>query len=215
MLGRSPLPEVPVWAAASSTLSFDDTDWDNALFWATLGITASDGQICAAGSRIYVQDTIYDRFVKDFSKRSQGFIHGDSLLRETTKGAVTGRAQLERILSYIQKGKDSGARLLHGGERLPGDDYFVANTAFTDVEQRAAIMQEEVFGPLASIARFSTEDEVIAKANDTTFGLAAAVFTNDINKALRSGFGRDMGREAVGDWTTTKTAKWNILAGEQ
>lgn len=223
------------------SIVFDDADWENALFWTTLGITVSNGQICAAGSRIYVQDTIYDKFVDEFTKRVREAVHGDPLLPETTKGPVVARAQLDRILSYVQKGRESGARLLSGGHQLSGAGHFVANTAFADVDQAADIMQEEVFGPLASLAPFKTEKEVIDKANDSVYGLSSAVFTNDINRAFRlseaietgqvtvntwgtvnantpfggvkeSGFGRDLGRQALDDWTVTKTIKINILA---
>lgn len=222
------------------SIVFADADIENALFWTTFGITVSNGQVCVAGSRIYVQSSIYDKFVEEFSKRSKDAVHGDPLLSETTKGAVANKAQLDKILSYVQKGKDSGAKLLHGGEQLPGDGYFIANTAFADVDQKAPIMQEEVFGPLASIARFETLDDAIEKANDSTYGLGACVFTNDINKAFKfteavesgmvtvnawgvvnanvpfggvkeSGFGRDSGKEALDDWTLTKVVNWNIL----
>ncbi|KAJ9150015.1 Aldehyde dehydrogenase [Pleurostoma richardsiae] len=222
------------------SIIFEDADWENALFWTTLGITASNGQVCAAGSRIYVQDSIYERFLEEFSKRSRDAIHGDPLLPETTKGAVASKDQLTRILSYVEKGKHSGARLLHGGERLPGDGHFVANTAFADVKQDNAIMREEVFGPFASIAPFTSEQEVIEKANDSNYGLNSAVFTNDISRAMRvseametgtvtvncwglvhantpfggvkqSGFGRDMGHEALENWTVTKTVKVHVL----
>jgi aldehyde dehydrogenase (NAD+) len=226
------------------SIIFDDADWDNALFWATAGITIHNGQVCVAGSRIYVQDTIYDKFLEEFSKRSSSAVHGDPLLPETTKAGVASKTQLERILSYVEKGKASGARLLHGGEKLPGEGHFVANTAFADVEQNTEVMQEEIFGPVASIARFTTEEEVIAKANDSSYGLNASVFTNDINKAYRlseaiesgtvtinawatinantsfggvkeSGFGRDLGKEALDNWTVSKTVKWNILAAKK
>ncbi|XXG99999.1 hypothetical protein Hte_006341 [Hypoxylon texense] len=222
------------------SIVFDDADFDNALLWTTIGITASNGQICAAGSRIYVQDTIYDKFLVEFSKRSRDAVHGDPLLPETTKGAVASKAQMDKILSYVEKGKASGLRLLHGGEKLPGDGYFVANTAFADVDQNHSIMREEIFGPFASIASFSTEQEVIDKANDSDLGLNSAVFTNNVNRAMRvsealetgtvtvncwglvhantpfggvkqSGFGRDMGHEALDGWTATKTVKYNLL----
>ncbi|KAH7129503.1 aldehyde dehydrogenase domain-containing protein [Dactylonectria estremocensis] len=222
---------------------FDDADWENALLWTTLGITVNNGQICAAGSRIYVQDTIYDKFVEEFSKRSRDAVHGDPLLSETTKGPVMNAGQLDKMLAYVEKGKKGGAKLLHGGERLGKDGHFFANTAFADVSQDADIMQEEIFGPFASIAPFKTEEEVIAKANGTSYGLAAAVFTNDLNKAFRvsesiesgqvtintwgtvnantpfggvkeSGFGRDNGKEALDEWTTVKVVKWNILASK-
>lgn len=222
------------------SIVFADADWENALLWTTLGITVNNGQICAAGSRIYVQDTIYDKFVEEFSKRSRDAVHGDPLLPETTKGPVMNSAQLDKMVSYVAKGKKGGARLLHGGEKLGTSGHFFANTAFADVSQGAAIMQEEIFGPFAAIAPFSTEEEAIAKANDTSYGLSAAVFTNDVNKAFRvtegvesgqitvntwgtvnantpfggvkeSGFGRDNGKEALDEWTTVKTVKLNIL----
>ncbi|KAH8670666.1 aldehyde dehydrogenase domain-containing protein [Ilyonectria robusta] len=222
------------------SIVFADADWENALLWTTLGITVNNGQICAAGSRIYVQDTIYDKFVEEFSKRSRAAVHGDPLLSETTKGPVMNAGQLEKMLAYVEKGKKAGAKLLHGGERLGTEGHYFANTAFADVSQDAPIMQEEIFGPFASIAPFKTEEEVIAKANGTLYGLSAAVFTNDLNKAFRvtegiesgqvtvntwgtvnantpfggvkeSGFGRDNGKEALDEWTTVKSVKWNIL----
>ncbi|KAH6886267.1 aldehyde dehydrogenase domain-containing protein [Thelonectria olida] len=225
------------------SIVFDDADWENALLWTTLGITVNNGQICAAGSRIYVQDTIYAKFVEEFSKRSRDAIHGDPLHSETTKGPVMNKAQLDKMVAYVEKGHKGGARLLHGGEKIGDKGHYFANTAFADVSQDAAIMQEEIFGPFAAIAPFATEEEAIAKANDTSYGLSAAVFTNDLNKAFRvtegvesgqitvntwgtvnantpfggvkeSGFGRDNGKEALDEWTTVKTVKLNILASK-
>jgi len=219
---------------------FDDADIENALFWTMIGITANNGQICVAGSRIYVQSTIYDRFVQEFSRRSREAVHGDPLLGTTTKGPVISAGQRDRIMSYVDKGKEGGARLLHGGEKLPGKGHFVANTAFADVAQDSAIMQEEVFGPFASIASFETEEEVIAKSNGTSYGLSAAVFTSNLDRAFRvteaieagqvtvniwgtvnantpfggvkeSGFGREMGKEALDEWTIPKVVKWHIV----
>ncbi|KAG6363027.1 hypothetical protein INS49_008122 [Diaporthe citri] len=223
----------------SPSIVFADADWDNALFWTTLGITASNGQVCVAGSRIYVEDTIYHRFLAEFSSRSRNTVVGDPFSPETTKAAVASKAQLDKIVAYVEQGKHSGARLLHGGQRLVGDGYLVENTAFADVDQGAEIMREEIFGPLACITSFRTEEEAVAKANDSAYGLSAAVFTNDLNKAFRvsealesgqvtvnswgdvsanapfggtkeSGFGRDMGKDALDDWTTCKTVKWHI-----
>ncbi|RYP14185.1 hypothetical protein DL765_006546 [Monosporascus sp. GIB2] len=222
------------------SIVFDDADWENALFWTTLGITVNNGQVCIAGSRIYVQDTIYEKFVQEFSRRTANSVHGDPLLPETTKGPVISATHRDRVLSFVETGKDAGAVLLHGGAALPGKGYFIANTAFKDVGQKTPIMQQEIFGPFASIAPFKTEDEVIAKANDSTYGLSAAVFTNDLNKAFRvteavevgqitvnmwgtvnantpfggvkeSGFGRDMGKDALEEWTTVKAVKWHIV----
>ncbi|CAI6098810.1 unnamed protein product [Clonostachys chloroleuca] len=222
------------------SIVFDDADWENALFWTSLGITINNGQVCVAGSRIYVQHTIYDRFVEEFAKRISTFVHGDPLLGATTKGPLINRTQRDKVLSYVEAGKSSGARLVSGGEQLTGKGYFVANTAFADVSHDAEIMKEEIFGPLACVASFENEDDVIAKANNSVYGLGATVFTTDLNKAFRiteaievgqitvnswgalhantpfggvkeSGFGRDMGKEAIDEWTSVKTVKWSIL----
>ncbi|KAJ5455986.1 uncharacterized protein N7458_004250 [Penicillium daleae] len=224
------------------SIVFDDCDLENALLWTRIGITANNGQICAAGSRIYVQDTIYDRFVEAYKKAaaSAPTVAGNPLDPATTKGPVVNCAQHQKILDYIRQGKESGAQLLFGGERIGDKGYFVQNTAFVDVADDATIMREEIFGPVASIAKFSTEEEVIAKANDSHHGLSAALFTNDINRAHRvtkalesgqvtvnawamlspnvpfggvkeSGFGRDMGEDALEGWTTVKAVKYHIL----
>ncbi|KAJ9642684.1 hypothetical protein H2204_002332 [Knufia peltigerae] len=221
------------------SIIFDDADFENALFWTMIGITANNGQICIAGSRIYVQDTIYDKYVQEFSKRSREAVHGDPLLATTTKGPIISARQRDNVLSFVDKGKESGATLLHGGEKLPGTGHFIANTAFADVPQDASIMQQEIFGPFASIASFKTEEEAIARANDTSYGLSAAVFSNNLDRVFRvteaieagqvtvniwgtvnantpfggvkeSGFGRDMGKEALDEWTAPKVVKWHI-----
>ncbi|KAJ6168872.1 hypothetical protein N7497_001715 [Penicillium chrysogenum] len=224
------------------SIVFDDCDIENALLWTRLGITANNGQICAAGSRIYVQASIYDRFVEAYKKAAAAAptVAGNPLDISTTKGPVVSRVQHEKILDFIRQGKQSGARLLFGGERIGEKGYFVENTAFADVGDDATIMREEIFGPVASIAKFTTEEEVIFKANDSHHGLSAAIFTNDVNRAHRvtkalesgqvtvnawamlspnvpfggvkeSGFGRDMGEEALEGWTTVKAVKYHIL----
>jgi aldehyde dehydrogenase (NAD+) len=129
------------------SIVFSDADIENALLWTSIGITANNGQICAAGSRIYVHAGIYEGFLKEFSSRCSHAVHGDPLLSETTKGPVISEGQHAKIMSYVEKGKASGARLLHGGESLGGQ--FVANTAFADVKDEDIIMKEEIFGPVA------------------------------------------------------------------
>ncbi|KAJ5807949.1 hypothetical protein N7474_009218 [Penicillium riverlandense] len=224
------------------SIVFDDCDLDNALLWTRIGITANNGQICAAGSRIYVQASIYDRFLEAYKEAAMAAptVAGDPLDGSTTKGPIVNRVQHEKILDYIRQGKESGARLLFGGEKIGQRGYFVENTAFADVSDDATIMCEEIFGPVASIAKFATEEEVISKANNSHHGLSAAIFTNDINRAHRvskelesgqvtvnawamlspnvpfggvkeSGFGRDMGEEALEGWTTVKAVKYHIL----
>ncbi|OQE11351.1 hypothetical protein PENVUL_c002G03901 [Penicillium vulpinum] len=224
----------------SPSIMFSDADLNNALFWTTLGFTANNGQVCAAGSRIYVHAGIYDKFLLTFAEKLAHTTPGDPLSKETTKGPVISQRQREKILKFIRHAKESGIRLLAGGEEIPGEGHFVPNAAFADVPDDARIMQEEIFGPVASIAKFTTEAEVIEKANSTEFGLSAAVFTNDVNRAPRvsaalesglvtincwgmlhantpfggvkqSGFGRDMGEEALDAWMSTKTVKYFTL----
>ncbi|RAL14368.1 putative aldehyde dehydrogenase [Aspergillus homomorphus CBS 101889] len=224
------------------SLVFADCDLANALLWTRIGITANNGQVCAAGSRIYVQRPIYERFLEAYARAAAENvpITGDPLEESTTKGPVASKAQFEKILEYIASGKQSGRRLLFGGQRVGEKGYFVQNTAFADVGQEDRIMQEEIFGPVAGIAPFDTEEDAIRLANDSLHGLSAAVFTNDINCAHRvtaaletgqvtvnawallsanapfggvkeSGFGRDMGEEALECWTTVKTVKYSIV----
>lgn len=224
------------------SIVFDDCDLDNALLWTRIGITANNGQICAAGSRIYVQMSIYEKFLEAYKKMAEGSpsVIGNPLDPATNKGPIVSSTQHKKILSYIEQGKQCGARLLFGGEKVGDKGYFVENTAFADVSEDATIMKEEIFGPVASIAPFKTEEEVIAKANNTLHGLSAAIFTNDISRAHRvtaalesgqvtvnawamlspnapfggvkeSGFGRDMGEEALEGWTSVKTVKYAIF----
>lgn len=131
------------------SIVFPDADFDNAVFWTTLGITANNGQVCAAGSRIYVHESIYDKFLVTFGEKIVQTTHGDPLLPETTKGPVVSKQQREKIVSYIDGAKKANIRLLAGGHELPGGGNFVANTAFADVPDDAQIMQEEIFGPVA------------------------------------------------------------------
>lgn len=133
----------------SPSIVFSDADMNNAVFWTTLGITANNGQVCAAGSRIYVQESIYDAFLLAFAEKLIQGSHGDPLRDETTKGPVISLKQREKIAAYVRHSKESGIRLLVGGDAIPGQGHFVANTAFADVPDDARIMQEEIFGPVA------------------------------------------------------------------
>lgn len=222
------------------SIVFADAAWENALLHTTLGITVNNGQICAAGSRIYVQDEIYDRFVAEFSERTKNAVCGDPLLQSTTKGPVVSKQQKARVEQYIQTGLEENTKMLHGDTTSTASSgHFVPNTAFVDVSPNATIMREEIFGPVASIAKFSKESEVIELANDSLYGLSAAVFTQDINRAIRvgnaiecgqitvnmwgtlnantpfggfkeSGFGRDLGKDALDGWTQVKCIKVNL-----
>ncbi|KAG8417447.1 hypothetical protein J3458_004954 [Metarhizium acridum] len=224
----------------SPSIVFPDADLANALFWTTLGITANNGQVCAAGSRIYVHSSLYEEFLRSFGEKIAQSSPGDPLLPETTKGPIVNKKQMSRILGYITHAKDSGLRVIGGTENITSPGYFVSSVAFADVPNDSRLMQEEIFGPVASIAKFETEGEVIGLANNSSYGLSAAIFTSNIHRADRvsaalesgqvtvncwgllnanapfggvkeSGFGRDMGQEALEDWLVTKTVKHNIL----
>lgn len=134
---------------ARARLLFKDAGFDNAVFWTTVGITANNGQVCAAGSRIYVHESIYDAFLLAFAEKLVGTTHGDPLLPETTKGPVISFNQKQKISQYVSHAKESGLRLLVGGEDLSKSGNFVPSTAFADVLEDSKMMLEEIFGPVA------------------------------------------------------------------
>ncbi|KAH6689637.1 aldehyde dehydrogenase [Plectosphaerella plurivora] len=174
----------------SPLLVFDDADLENAVEWAHIGIMSNQGQICTATSRILVQDGIYDRFVEAFRKQVTRVSKiGDPFDETTFQGPQVTKAQFERIMSYVDVGKSEGAKLEMGGAPFHGDSsepgFFMQPTVFTDVTPKMRIFQEEVFGPFAVIGRFKTEEEALALANDTQYGLGSAVFTRDLTRAHR------------------------------
>ncbi|CAH0014477.1 unnamed protein product [Clonostachys rhizophaga] len=224
----------------SPSIVFSDADLDNAVFWTSIGITANNGQVCAAGSRLYIEESIFDKFVSAFAAKLNQTSYGDPLLPETTKGPVISHGQKEKINRYIEQAKQTGLKQIEGNSiQQSPTGHFVANTAFLNVPGDAQIMKEEIFGPVASISTFKTEEEVIEKANDNEHGLSSAVFTKDVDKAYRvgtaleagqvtinywgginanapfggikeSGFGRDMGEEALDGWLVSRTLKYSI-----
>ena len=172
----------------SPLLVFDDADLDQAVKWAHIGIMSNQGQICTATSRILVQDGVYDKFVaafKDHCKETS--IVGDPFKEDTFQGPQVTKAQYERVLSYIEAGKSEGAKLISGGEpnKQNGKGFFVTPTIFADVKDNMKIYREEVFGPFVVISSFKDEKEAVDRANDSTYGLGSAVFTQDIAKAHR------------------------------
>ena len=175
----------------SPNIVFDDAKLDDAVKGAISGIFAATGQTCIAGSRLLVQDGIYDDFVRDLVAFAGTARMGDPMLRTTQVGPVTTPPQYEKILSYIQIARDEGAELLLGGGPARGrpecgsSEYFIEPTIFGNVTNTMRIAQEEVFGPVLSIIRFKTDDEAIAIANDIAFGLAAGVWTQSIARALK------------------------------
>lgn len=174
----------------SPLIVFDDADLDQAAKWAHMGIMYNQGQVCTATSRILVHDSVYDKFVSSF-KRAMASTNkvGDPFADDTFQGPQVTQAQYERVLSYIESGKQEGATLAAGGEPFKnvanGKGFYIAPTIFTNVKDHMRIYREEVFGPFVVIANFSTEEEALARANDTAYGLGAALFTKDIARAHR------------------------------
>lgn len=166
---------------------FSDADCDNASIGIVAGIFAAAGQTCIAGSRVFAQEEIYDELVEKIINRASKIKMGDPLKDDTELGPLAFAGQLEKVESYVQQGIAEGAKLQFGGSRpdvgLPG--YFFSPTVFTEATNEMTICREEIFGPVVAIMPFKTEEEVLAKANDTSYGLAAGVWTSNLQRAIR------------------------------
>ena len=173
----------------SPLLVFEDADLDQAVKWSHGGVMSNMGQICTATSRILVQDTVYDKFLENFKSHLKTTSKiGDPFHDDTFQGPQVTKAQYERVLGYIESGKSEGATLAAGGEpykNVNGKGFFISPTVFTNVKDHMKIYREEVFGPFVVISSFQTEEEAVERANDTTYGLGSAVFTQDITRGHR------------------------------
>ncbi|KAH0033319.1 aldehyde dehydrogenase, partial [Aureobasidium melanogenum] len=171
----------------SPLLVFGDADLEQAVKWSHFGIMSNQGQICTATSRILVQRTIYESFIQAFKDRVLSTsVVGDPFEEKTYQGPQVTKQQYDSILSYIERGKSENATLVCGGGPVEGTKgYFIAPTVFSDVTDEMTIYQEEIFGPVVVISSFDTEDEAVTRANNTTYGLGAAVFTEDLQRAHR------------------------------
>lgn len=242
--GESLIPASLELGGKSPNVIFPSANLDNAVNGVIKGIFAATGQTCLAGSRIFVHEDVADEFVDRFTSRAENIELGDPMDPETEMGPVAFRDQWETDISYIEKGKEEGATLTFGGEQpddLPGE-CFLQPTILTDVENDMTIAQEEVFGPVASVLTFEDQDELIELANDSQFGLAAGVWTENIREAhwfadnveagtvwvneyrtlsynapfggyKDSGLGRENGEEGLNEYLQTKTV-WFDLSGE-
>ncbi|KAJ7150513.1 aldehyde dehydrogenase [Mycena crocata] len=171
----------------SPTIVFDDCNLEQTIKWASQAMYGNMGQSCVAGSRIFVQEGIYPQFMEKFTAmvRGLGNATGDPFASSTRHGPQVSQLQFDRIMGYIESGKSEGATVHIGGERHGTEGYFIQPTVFTDVTPEMKIVKEEIFGPVAAILKFKTEEEVIEAANATTYGLSCCVFSENISRALR------------------------------
>jgi aldehyde dehydrogenase (NAD+) len=230
----------------SANIVFEDADFDNAVKGVVSGIFAATGQTCVAGSRALIQKTICDEFVERFVAFARTAKMGDPLSRETQVGPITTRPQYEKVLEYIEIAKQEGAKCVLGGgpAKRPecGDGWFVEPTVFVDVKPDMRIAQEEVFGPVLSVIPFEDDEQAIAIANSSIYGLASGVWTKDIGRCLkmarrleagtvwintyrvssymspfggykRSGFGRESGLSAIREYLQEKSV-WIDTSGQ-
>lgn len=200
------IPSTLELGGKSANVFFSDADMDIALEGIQLGILFNQGQVCSAGSRIFVQEDFYDEFIGKAVVAFEKVKVGNPLDPSTQMGAQVSEQQLKKILSYIEIGKNEGAKVATGGERLVEGDaskgYFMKPTLLVDVTNNMRVAREEIFGPVGVVIKFKTIDEVIAMANDSDFGLAGGVFTKDINKAIRVARGIRTGRVWVNTYNT-------------
>jgi betaine-aldehyde dehydrogenase len=219
----------------SPLIVFDDASVEDAVGAAMLGNFYSAGQVCSNGTRVFVQKGIKDRFLARLAERTAGIVLGDPQDEATQMGPLVSAVQMDKVLGYMETAKAEGARLIcGGGQAAINSGYFVQPTVFADVTDAMTIAREEVFGPVMAVLDFDGEDEVIARANATEFGLAAGVFTADLTRGHRviaqleagtcwinaynltpvespfggskmSGVGRENGRAAVEHYTQVKS----------
>lgn len=173
----------------SPLIVFEDAKLNNAVSAAMIANFYTQGEVCTNGTRVFVHDTIYDSFIEQITQRTKKLVIGDPTNMSTQIGALISEDHLEKVLGFIEAGKQSGARLLCGGEREMSNGLdkgnFVQPTIFADCSDEMPQVKDEIFGPVMSILRFSDEGEVIKRANATQYGLAAGLFTQDLSRAHR------------------------------
>ncbi|KAI1127444.1 aldehyde dehydrogenase [Nemania abortiva] len=199
MAAKSNLKRVTLELGGKSpAVVFDDANLENAIFWCVNAICGNTGQVCCAASRVYVQEGIYDKFLEGYKKamEERAKTVGDPDVEATLMGPVVDKLQFDRVSGFLERGRTQGT-LLVGGSRIGDQGYFIEPTIFADVPEDAEICKKEIFGPVAILNKFKTEEEIISKSNDTIYGLMAGVFTQDINRALRIASELDTGMVGI------------------
>jgi acyl-CoA reductase-like NAD-dependent aldehyde dehydrogenase len=190
----------------SANIYFDDCNMDLAIDGLQLGILFNQGQVCCAGSRVFVQEKIYDAFVERAVEAFKKIKVGNPLDPATQMGSLIYESHMKDVLEYIDIGKKEGAKVIVGGERITSDGldkgFFIQPTLLADVTNNMRVAQEEIFGPVAVIIKFKTEDEVIKMANDSVYGLGGAVWTRDLNRAIRVSRAVETGRMWVNTYNS-------------
>jgi aldehyde dehydrogenase (NAD+) len=219
---------------------FADAELRRAVPGASMGVFGNSGQACCAGTRVFVERPIYEQFAEAMTAYAAKLKVGNSLDPQTRIGPLVSEAQLERVTGYLDIGREEGARVLAGGQRVRdgelADGYYMAPTVLADVEDGMRVAQEEIFGPVGCLLPFDSIEEVAARSNATSYGLAGGIWTRDVGKAHRlaqemragtvwvntynlfdpvvpfggykmSGWGHEMGPEALGEYLYTK-AVW-------
>ena len=223
----------------SPNIVFADSDIDSAVDGAMAGIFFNQGEVCCAGSRLFIEKSIHEEFVDKLSNKAANMRVGNPEDTDTQMGAQVSKEQFDKILSYIDTGKQEGAKLVTGGERCGENGYFIRPTIFDAVDNNMKIAREEIFGPVVSAITFDDVNEVVRQGNLSIYGLAAAVWTRDIKKAHRlardlkagtiwintynafdaaspfggfkqSGFGRELGVHALELYTQVKSVWINL-----
>ena len=218
----------------SPNVVFADADLDAAAQGAYIGLFLNQGQCCCAGSRLFVESSVHDEFLEKLQALTEKRKVGDPFAPDTQQGPQVDKAQFDKIMSYVDKGREEGATCVTGGERVGDKGYFIEPTIFDNVKDDMAIAREEIFGPVLSVLTFDDKEDMIKRANNTMFGLAAAVWTRDISNAhdyasrvragtvwvncydvfdaaapfggfKMSGHGRELGEEGLRAYTENKT----------
>jgi betaine-aldehyde dehydrogenase len=189
----------------SPLIVFDDADIDDAVSGALLANFYTQGEVCSNGTRVFVHSSVHDDFVGRLTSRAKKMRIGDPMDPETDVGALISADHMAKVLSYIEIAKDSGARLLCGGGRPSGLDsgFFVEPTVFDQCTDDMRFVREEIFGPVMAVLTFDSEDEVVARANDTVYGLAAGVFTSDLTRAHRMAAALEAGTVWINTYNLT------------